>query len=237
MPKTVTLSDEQLALLPGVVQAVAYSPTYPGRVAAIAVINHIRDAPDLIIGENDIESTYWSRDDPMKVIAVPINSYLYFQVVRPGSTIPILAMPIARQADGRNVHPSPSHTPSLGYAGLRVGCRVAPRQAAQAPAGRRHHAGSGKRTARAGVRQQAVPLKEHLLMVETCQRCKSQRLADVCAKCSDMCSVAIGSGGRDGYVPSNLGIGGGDYIEFSWCLDCGNIAGEWPVPPHELEKP
>jgi hypothetical protein len=34
---------------------------------------------------------------------------------------------------------------------------------------------------------------------------------------------------HDGYVPSKMGIGGGDYMEFSYCLDCGQIQGKFPV--------
>jgi hypothetical protein len=41
----------------------------------------------------------------------------------------------------------------------------------------------------------------------------------------------------NGYVPSGLGIGGGDYIDFKLCLSCGQIQGEWPkqapVPEEE----
>jgi hypothetical protein len=39
-------------------------------------------------------------------------------------------------------------------------------------------------------------------------------------------------GGRevDGYVPSGLNIGHGDYISFHYCLDCGQIQGEFPIP-------
>ena len=32
-----------------------------------------------------------------------------------------------------------------------------------------------------------------------------------------------------GYVPSSLNIGGGDYVEFKYCLSCGQIQGKWPA--------
>jgi hypothetical protein len=32
-----------------------------------------------------------------------------------------------------------------------------------------------------------------------------------------------------GYVPSCLGVGEGDYVEFEYCLDCGQIMGKFPV--------
>ena len=71
----------------------------------------------------------------------------------------------------------------------------------------------------------------------SCQKCGSDRTASMSAKCSDCCFVKIGSGEKSGYVPRDMGIGGGDYVKFHWCLDCGHIQGEWPVPKTELETP
>jgi hypothetical protein len=65
-----------------------------------------------------------------------------------------------------------------------------------------------------------------------CQRCGSTRIADVQGKTSDMCFVQLGYFKSDGYVPSDMNIGGGDYIRFSLCLDCGQIQGEFPVTPY-----
>jgi hypothetical protein len=31
------------------------------------------------------------------------------------------------------------------------------------------------------------------------------------------------------YPPYHLGIGGGDYIKFSFCANCGQIQGTWPL--------
>ncbi len=64
-----------------------------------------------------------------------------------------------------------------------------------------------------------------------CSNCKSDRIAGVNAKCSDLCYARIGTYEHQGYVPSDMGIGGGDYVEFKWCLDCGRIVGQWPVFP------
>ena len=65
-------------------------------------------------------------------------------------------------------------------------------------------------------------------------KCGSDRIADVSGKCSDMCFVRIGDKEHDGYVPSGS-FGKSDYIEFKVCLDCGQMQGEWPHPPLELE--
>jgi len=69
-----------------------------------------------------------------------------------------------------------------------------------------------------------------------CQRCGSERIASVTAKCSDCCSVSVGSYDKDGYVPDDMGIGGGDYVEMDWCLECGQIQGEWPRSESRAEQ-
>lgn len=71
-----------------------------------------------------------------------------------------------------------------------------------------------------------------------CDKCKSERVASLGAKCSDMCSYDIANIMRHGnyYAPSDMGIGGGDYIEFAWCLDCGKLQGKFPLPLTDIEK-
>jgi hypothetical protein len=66
----------------------------------------------------------------------------------------------------------------------------------------------------------------------TCQRCNSARVAHICAKCSDLCCFQ----NEWGYVPGNAGIGGGDYVEFDYCLECGQIQGKFPLPLMESEE-
>lgn len=68
-----------------------------------------------------------------------------------------------------------------------------------------------------------------------CFRCKSSRVANVTAKCDDRCGVNLSTQEHDGYVPEDVGIGGGDYISFHWCLDCGQIQDKFPLPKTELE--
>ena len=71
----------------------------------------------------------------------------------------------------------------------------------------------------------------------SCQRCSSDRILSISGKCSDCCTYSITNQNLtgDGYVPDNLNVGGGDYIEFTVCLDCGQQQGIWPVPPTEGE--
>lgn len=69
-----------------------------------------------------------------------------------------------------------------------------------------------------------------------CKNCNSNRVASVNAKCSDCCGVNLGDVSHEGYVPEGLGIGGGDYIDFSFCLDCGQLQGNFPLASAEIEK-
>ena len=64
-----------------------------------------------------------------------------------------------------------------------------------------------------------------------CQQCDSERVLYISGKTKDLCFVrdTTTSKTRDGYVPNSIGIGGGDYIEFNFCLDCGQIQGTFPV--------
>jgi len=60
-------------------------------------------------------------------------------------------------------------------------------------------------------------------------KCGSNRIMAVSAKCSDMFSCSQGGREYQGYVLSGIGIGGGDFVEFKFCLECGQIQGEFPV--------
>ena len=68
-------------------------------------------------------------------------------------------------------------------------------------------------------------------------KCGSGRIASMNAKCSDCCSIDLPHGETlNGYVPKNLNIGGGDYIKFRFCMDCGRIQGEFPLEGYEGDK-
>lgn len=56
----------------------------------------------------------------------------------------------------------------------------------------------------------------------TC-KCGSDRILGVDAKCSDQCGLHYKHLQLYDYPPSNLGIGGGDYLSFKLCLNCGVI--------------
>jgi hypothetical protein len=59
--------------------------------------------------------------------------------------------------------------------------------------------------------------------------CGSNRIMKVSGKCSDMFGAYDGKREYSGYVPFGLNVGGGDYIEMDYCLDCGKIQGKFPI--------
>ena len=66
---------------------------------------------------------------------------------------------------------------------------------------------------------------------------KGHLVLSVWAKCSDACMVKCDGKKKDGYVPSGLGIGGGDYIEFELCLRCGRVLGNlFPAPQADIDE-
>lgn len=69
----------------------------------------------------------------------------------------------------------------------------------------------------------------------SCQKCNSERVCSVQSHASDCHFVRIGEKESYGYLPSDLGIGGGDDLEMEFCLDCGQIQGDFPRPRTELE--
>lgn len=62
-----------------------------------------------------------------------------------------------------------------------------------------------------------------------CQNCNKDRVLSISGKTSDMCFSKFQDKKTDGYVPYGMNIGGGDYLEFEVCLDCGQVQGKWPV--------
>lgn len=67
-----------------------------------------------------------------------------------------------------------------------------------------------------------------------CLKCKSIRIADVSAKVDDKFNVYLHASDirQQDYVSESLGIGHDDYIQFSYCLNCGQIQSWFPRPPY-----
>lgn len=69
-----------------------------------------------------------------------------------------------------------------------------------------------------------------------CDRCSKGRLFRVGGKSSDRNSWSYAGRDGDGYLPHVQHICGGDYFDFTVCLDCGKIQGCFPVVSEELER-
>lgn len=70
----------------------------------------------------------------------------------------------------------------------------------------------------------------------TCRGCFSERTANVQGKTSDLCFFSAGNIQHQGYVPGDVGVGeGGDYIRIDYCLDCGRIQGDFPIPQEAVD--
>ena len=70
---------------------------------------------------------------------------------------------------------------------------------------------------------------------QNCQTCNSNRVISVMGHCNDRFVAEFGKEQYEGYVPRDLGIGGGDEIEMKYCLNCGQIQGSFPLLPTYLE--
>lgn len=68
-----------------------------------------------------------------------------------------------------------------------------------------------------------------------CQRCKSLRLSRIQAKCNDSIVFDLpGKGSVVGEYPLELeDIAADDYVDFTFCLSCGQVQGTFPI---ELDK-
>ena len=93
------------------------------------------------------------------------------------------------------------------------------------------------KVAKAEAKAEAKAKAKDFKLDETisCQHCQSHRVGSVSGKSRDLSDFDLGNQSRDGYLPDDIGIGGGDYIEFSYCLDCGMIQGKWPLPLTGIE--
>jgi hypothetical protein len=65
--------------------------------------------------------------------------------------------------------------------------------------------------------------------MKKCIRCQSDRILSLSGKTSDSYSHTYKGKYYDGYVPNGIGIGGGDEIEFMYCLKCGQIQDKFPI--------
>ena len=69
--------------------------------------------------------------------------------------------------------------------------------------------------------------------LNACQSCGAVAVVEVCGKTSDMCCMRHLHREYDGYVLRDMGVGEGDYLEFDFCVQCGQIQGEFPKKIHD----
>jgi hypothetical protein len=72
-----------------------------------------------------------------------------------------------------------------------------------------------------------------------CDKCGSDRVMSISGKTSDMCCCRYKDLESDGYVPKGIVVGEGgygDYIQFSFCLECGKIQGKFPVSEAKVKQ-
>ena len=65
-------------------------------------------------------------------------------------------------------------------------------------------------------------------------QCDSDRIFHASAKVSDRCYSTFNGKEHDGYVPTEIGVGGWDYLRLDICLECGKLQGKFPVPDPEF---
>ena len=70
--------------------------------------------------------------------------------------------------------------------------------------------------------------------MSVCDRCNSERILSVTGKVWNLCSGEFEGKNFEGYAPYGVHLGGGDYLEFDLCLECGKIQGEFPAIMEEL---
>jgi len=71
--------------------------------------------------------------------------------------------------------------------------------------------------------------------MKVCIRCNNARVLSVHNHGRDCNVFRINGHEHEGYVPADLGIGAGDDVEFSLCLNCGQVQGKYPLEETVLE--
>jgi len=68
--------------------------------------------------------------------------------------------------------------------------------------------------------------------MNTCDKCGSNRVAEIFAHSKDLSSFVCPADGiyaEDTYFPEVKGICGGDDLDISLCLECGKVQGTFPI--------
>ncbi len=69
-----------------------------------------------------------------------------------------------------------------------------------------------------------------------CFECNSERIVELHANCPDGCKIYIGDDiFHEGDIPTDMNIGGPDFLAIEFCLSCGILQSNFPVEETELE--
>lgn len=71
-----------------------------------------------------------------------------------------------------------------------------------------------------------------------CIRCNSKRILTVSAACGDCITLLTDEHELRGYLEEQIGINGrsSDSLRIQYCLHCGQIQNEFPIPQLRIEK-
>ncbi len=69
-----------------------------------------------------------------------------------------------------------------------------------------------------------------------CFKCGSNRLFHIWTQADDHHVVRFKQYEHCDYLPEDMGIGGGSHSQFTYCGDCGQIQGKWPLVETQVEK-
>ena len=67
-------------------------------------------------------------------------------------------------------------------------------------------------------------------------KCGEERIISILAYSKDNTAITYGKIEYDGYVPSDLGIGGGDSVEIDLCCNCGTVQDFVPLTDAEIKE-
>lgn len=69
-----------------------------------------------------------------------------------------------------------------------------------------------------------------------CQQCKSARVATMRAHTDNQCQWKGDGYNHSGDLPESVGLGKRNIIKFAYCLDCGQLQGDFPISMEPARK-
>lgn len=82
------------------------------------------------------------------------------------------------------------------------------------------------------IQQQLFKLEEAQVSVQTCQKCNSENLAHI--EASEQLVIDYKDRKYVGKVPMEIELGNEEGIEFTYCINCGQIQGTFPITDEDM---